>query len=206
MDPRTSELESLNAFMFQFCKTLDPLDQAQPVKLMPDRAYLRDLNRIAIHERLIAVPKSRQIAATWWGTGFYSWDCIRHPERFTIFKSIDKQHSGLANKLALLWRANFIIEQLPSCVRPGVKPWKRDNILEFKDNGSHIQAMSMEGEASRAFTATGVLDDELAVQQYGESGFAAILPTLGEIGRYIALFTYMGLNFAYRLAHDKMEI
>ncbi|RLI85218.1 MAG: hypothetical protein DRP01_06655 [Archaeoglobales archaeon] len=199
------EEESLNIFMFEFAKTFDPLDEKRPVKHFPDKEYLRDLNHAFITERLLVVPKSRQMLCTWWAVTCFVWDSIRHRGRFTLFKSIDREHSGVG-RLGLLWRAEFILKQLPDCVRPRYKaPTKRNLVLEFVENDAEIRAMSMEGEAPAGYTATGVLDDELARQQYGEAGFAAIMPLLGDTGRYVTLFTYMGLNFAYRLAHDKFD-
>jgi hypothetical protein len=205
-EERSSDLESLNCFMFEFMHTHDPHGpDGQTTRLMPRKDHLADLNRIWLARRYLAVPKSRQMQCTWWGVGVYTWDTIRHNGRFTLFKSIDKQHSGLA-KLALLWRAKFIVEHLPKCVQPlvRIKVHKRDNILEFLSTDGEIRAMSMEGEAPAGYTGTGCLDDELARQKYGEAGFTAILPLLGITGRYTTLFTYMGLNFAFRLAHDKM--
>jgi hypothetical protein len=204
LSEETSEIDSLNCFMFKFAKTFDPLDQTTPSRYFPEKAYLRDLNRIWTVERLLAVPKSRQIMGSWWGVTDYTWDAIRNPGRVTLFKSVDKRHSGLG-KLCLLWRAQFLVEQLPICIRPKLKIYKRDLIIEFVKNGSIIQAMSMEARDPRTFTATGVLDDETAIQQYAEAGYASVLPLLGTIGRYTAVSTYMGLNFFYRLVFDKME-
>jgi hypothetical protein len=199
-------LESLNCFMFKFTKTFDPLDPERPIKPLPEKPHLRDFNKAWFLRRYLAIPKSRQIHATWWAVDTYVWDSIRNHGRFTIFKSVDKQHSGMgANKLALLSRAIHIVDQLPKHIRPRVKPWKRDNILEFLDTGSSIHAMSMEGDAGVSYTATGCLDDELTIQQYGEAGFTVVLPLLGTVGKYTTLFTYRGLNFGWRLAFDKMD-
>ena len=190
--------------MRKFVYTFDPLDELNPIKLMPDKPHIRDLNRIFCRERLFALPKSRQMHATWWGVGAYCWDTYRHHGRFTLFKSIDKQHAGMG-KLMLLWRAQFIHSQLPECIRPNIIPRKKDYVLEYPDTSGHIQAMSMEEDASRSPTVTGCLDDELGIQMYGEGGFTSVLPALGTKGRYVALSTYKGLNFFKRLVYDEEE-
>lgn len=199
------EIASAEAFMFQFVKTFDPLDERQPIKLLPKKPHIRDWIRDWQRNRKTETVKSRQMQATWSGVGIYCWDTYRHQGRFTIFKSTDKAHSGLGTKLALLWRAKFIHDHLPSVIRPRINPKRRDHILEFPDTNGIIVAMSMEGDASVSFTATGCLDDELALQQYGEAGFTVVQPLLGETGRYTALTTPRGENFAYRLAYDKLD-
>lgn len=197
--------ESLNTFMFKFSKTVDPLDPVKPVKRFPQKAYLRDLNWVAVNERLIAVPKSRQIMLSWWGADYGLWKIIRFKNQFELFKSQDKQHSGLG-KLCLLWRAQKIAEQLPPHLfdaRREMKVRKRDIVLEFPRTDGYIKAMSMEGTDVHGFTPTLVMDDELGLQQYGEAGLAGVLPSLGTVGQYIAFSTYYGCTFFKRLIDDE---
>lgn len=202
LNPKTSEEESLDIFMFRFVKTFDPHDEKCPIKYMPEKPHLRDFNKAFNRVRLLGIPKSRQIHATWWGVGAYCWDTYRHIGRHTLFKSIDKQHAGLG-KLMLLWRAKFIHENLPECIRPRINIKRKDYALEYPDTMGHIQAMSMEEDASRSPTVTGVLDDELALQMYGEGGYTSVQPALGTTGRYVALSTYKGLTFFKRLMYDE---
>ena len=206
IDAATDEEESLALFMFQFAKTFDPLDERSPTKLMPDKDYLRDLNRLWLSFRYLVVPKSRQMLCTWWAVACYCWDTYRHHGRFTLFKSTDRMHSGLG-KLCLLWRARYIHQHLPDCIRARIKirEWRRDNILEYVTNEGHTQDIPMTGDFAKTFTGTGCLDDELAAQQYGESGFSAVMPLLGETGRYTGLSTYLGEEFFYRLVYDKLD-
>jgi hypothetical protein len=205
LDKATSEVESAKIFMFKFAKTFDPLDEENPIKHFPDKAYIHDFIETWCRERFLAISKSRQMLGTWICVGLYCWDTYRHMGRFTIFKSVDKAHSGLGTKLALLWRAKHIHDHLPSCIKPQINRKLKDNILEYPDTNGHIQAMSMEGDASVSFTATGCMDDELSIQQYGEAGFTVIQPLLGETGRYTAIATPRGENFWYRLVEDRID-
>jgi hypothetical protein len=201
LDEQTPEFDSLNCFMFKFARTFNPLDDFQDGSPIEAKSYLRDFNRCWLARRYLAIPKSRQIMGTWWGVIVYTWDAIKHPKRITLFKSIDKKHAGWG-QLYLLWRAQYIVEHLPECIRPRIKPHKKDFVLEFPENGSTIEAVSMEARDPRTLTATGVLDDETAIQQYAEAGWASLQPLLGVIGRYTAISTYLGLNWFYRTVHD----
>ena len=213
-----SEEESAKIFMFKFMRTFDPHQEGQvagkivgrslehlPSRAFPERDYIHDFIDAWLAELLLAISKSRQMLGTWTGVGLYCWDTYRHAGRVTIFKSIDKLHSGVGNELALLWRAQFIHDHLPKCVRPRMNIKRRDNVLQYPDTGSAIIAATMEGSFPRTFTANGCLDDETAVQQYAEAGYSAIKPLLGPNGRYTAISTPMGENFWERLVNDKFD-
>ena len=199
------EIESLKIFTFNFAKTFDPLDEANPVKSFPDKAYVHILCERFVRERLLAVSKSRQMVGTWFCVDGYAWDSYRHDGRFTIFKSVDRKRAGL-ERLGLLWRAKHIHDHLPGSVRPRIDVKRKDQMLIYPDTNAAIVGMSMEGDDSVSYTATGVLDDELGVQQYGEAGFMAIQPLLGETGRYTAISTPRGENFWERLVNDKFDM
>jgi hypothetical protein len=198
------EIESLTIFTLDFAKTLDPLDEAHPIKHFPDKDYIRELIAAFVRERLLAISKSRQMVGTWFCVNGYVWDSYRHDGRFTIFKSVDRKRAGL-ERLGLLWRAKHIHDNLPKGVRPRLTVKRKDQMLIYPDTNAAIVGMSMEGDDSVSYTATGVLDDELAIQQYGEAGYLAVQPLLGETGRYTAVSTPRGENFWWRLTHDKFD-
>jgi hypothetical protein len=200
----TSEVESAKIFFFKFAKTFDPHDEKHPIKHFPEKDYIHKFIETWVGTRLLAVSKSRQMLGTWLCVTAYAWDSYRHDGRFTIFKSVDRKRAGL-EKLSLLWRAKHIHDNLPSCVRPRITVKRKDQMLIYPDTNGAILAMSMEGDDSVSYTATGVLDDELAVQQYGEAGFTAVQPLLGETGRYTAISTPRGENFWWRLTHDHFD-
>ena len=198
------EIASLKAFAFQFARTFDPHDEQQAIKRIPEYDYIHRFLEVFIRKRLLAISKSRQMLGTWLCVSGYCWDTYRHDGRFTIFKSVDRKRAGL-EKLSLLWRAKHIHDHLPQCVRPRLVVKKKDQMLIYPDTNGAILAMSMEGDDSVSYTATGVLDDELAVQQYGEAGFTAVQPLLGETGKYTAISTPRGENFWWRLTHDHFD-
>jgi hypothetical protein len=198
------EIESAKIFFFKFARTFDPHDEQNPLKLLPDKDYIHKFIETWVRERLLAISKSRQMLGTWLCVTAYCWDTYRHDGRFTVFKSVDRKRAGL-EKLSLLWRARHIHDNLPGGVRPRLEVKRKDQMLIYPDTNGAILAMSMEGDDSVSYTATGVLDDELGVQQYGEAGFTAVQPLLGETGRYTAISTPRGENFWWRLTHDHFD-
>ena len=204
LDPQTPELKSLEIFMFNFMRTHDPHDPHQEGKLVEPKDYIRDFLRVWESERLLAVSKSRQMLVTWLCVGCYCWDTYRHSDRYTVFKSLDRDHAGLEEP-NLLWRAKYIHDHLPQCIRPRMGVKRRALILEYPDTSGIIKGTSMEAADSRSWTPTGCLDDELAIQQHGEGGFTAVKAGLGVTGRYTAVSTPLGENFWYRLVMDKLD-
>jgi hypothetical protein len=206
LDPKTSEVESAFIFVFNFAKTFDP-DALGGVhsRPFPRKAYIRDLIRIWIASRRIAVPKSRQMLGTWLFVTLELWDAYRHTGRVALFKSLDLMHAGLENNLCLLGRAKHIHDNLPRCVQPIMIEHRRYNWIELPLTESKLWAFSMEGKSSRQLTGTSCMDDELAIQENAEAGYSAVDPLLGERGRYTCLSTYMGEEFFWQLVMDRRD-
>jgi len=198
---------SAKMFTFGFAKTFDPHDSSTPAKPFPepfDRPGLVELIELWANSSLLLVEKSRQELISWLFCTLYTWETIRYRNKFTFFQARKLKDAGLGPpKLALLWRAKFIINNLPGAIRPSYKEHRRDHILELDSTGSSIMGISADFDGFRLYTGSGVLADELAYQPNAEGGFQAVHPTLGEGCRYTGISSPNGKNWFYRKAYDR---
>ncbi len=176
-------------FLTNFCYTLDSHDSKNPIKLFPNRIYLRQLTQLWLDNPLLVVAKSRQMLATWLFVALYLWQAITQPASL-IFLQSKREEDAIGNynsATGLLGRTRFILEHLPKNLKPRYKTFS--NKIEFIDNHSTIWAIPQGPDIIRQHTASGILSDEMAFQYKAEETYTAAIPTIENGGRFTAIST-----------------
>jgi len=191
-------------FITKFCRTLDSHDRKNPIKLFPNRPYLKQLTRLWLDHPLLAVAKSRQMLATWLFVCLYLWDAIMSPGRL-IFLQSKREEDAIGHATAapgLLGRTRFVLERLPRELKPDFKATV--NKIEFPALNSTIWAIPQGPDVLRQHTASGILSDEMAFQYLAEDAYTAAIPTIENGGRFTALST-ANPGFFQKLYQDTLE-
>jgi hypothetical protein len=173
-------------FLTNCVYTLDQVDSKNPIKLFPQKDYLRFYINLWRKSNLIAVPKTRRMTMSWTNIALYLWDTMFHPGRFNAFVSKKEEHAK-----DLVEKAEFIYRHLPGDVLPldalpKIKDGKmkvKPPVLEFAEIESKIQGFPMGQDQLRQFTFSGILGDESAFWPDAESFYSASKPTLDGGGR-----------------------
>lgn len=197
--------ESAQLFIFGFAKTKDPFCPQEPIRGFPTIQYLREAIALWVRYRLTLWAKSRRLLFTWLFVGLNLWDAIKYPARYQFFQSRKMEDAGLAVEYALLWRAIFMLDQLPGHLgySHNYVLNRRDHILTLGGNGSILRGVSADFDAFRQFGTTSILADEVAMQQNPALSFTAGLPAVESFGRYTGLSTVNAENFFWLKVIDE---
>jgi len=172
------------------------------IKKFPNWPYIQQADYLWLKYRFTLWAKGRRLFFTWRFVGDYVWDTVTHGARYTFLQSRELADAGMDIDYALLWRARFIIDQLPKCVRPKYKQKKKHQTLEvYPPNGmakATIRAVSADFDAFRSFPMSGALLDEVAMQQHPELAFLAARPAAEQFGRITGVSTPNGENYFHR--------
>jgi hypothetical protein len=190
-------------FLTRFCCTLDSHDQNTPIKLFPNRIYLKQLTQLWLNHPLLVIAKSRQMLATWLFVALYLWHAITTPGRL-IFLQSKREEDAIGSATAatgLLGRTRFILERLPPELKPEFKATV--NKIEFPTLNSAIWAIPQGPDILRQHTASGILSDEMAFQYLAEDSYTAAIPTIENGGRFTALST-ANPSFFQKLYTDQL--
>jgi phage FluMu gp28-like protein len=192
-------------FLFKHCYTLDPHDINNPIRRFPDHPYLRELTRIFLEQKLIAVVKSRQLLVTWLFCALHVWLCAYHKGQYVFFISRKEADAGFDTPLSLCSRALFICKNLPPDMRPEISHGLQPPVLRFPKTLSTIQGVSQDSDALRQYTASSVFLDEMAFQEHAYEAYAAIKPTIDGGGRLVCVSTPNGKNnLFYKIIQGNM--
>ena len=192
-------------FIFNYCYTLDPHDINNPIKRIPDYPYVRELIRVFLAEKLIAVVKSRQLLVTWIFCALHVWLCTFHKDQYVFFIMRKEADAGFDSPLSLCARAHFIIEHLPKDLKPEYTKSLQPPILKFTKNFSTLHGVSQDSDALRQYTASSILSDEMAFQEHADEAYAALKPTIDGGGRLVCVSTPNGKNnLFYKIIQGNM--
>lgn len=191
-------------WLIKYCYTQDEHDEDNPYKLYPEYSYLKHVVRVWWYEKLLAIEKSRQLLGTWTIALLYLHDALFKIGRREFYQS--KEFTAANN---LLNRAKLTYNRLPKWMQRPKADMTEGRLLLYRDAGdrglesdSEIMAVTMDSEALRSYTASGILADESAFQERAEQAYAACRPTVTGGGRYTALSTVNGRNFFWWLVTD----
>lgn len=164
--------------------TIDQHDTKTPIKRFPNKSYLNRLIDIWLTERLLFVPKSRQMLVTWLFVSLYLWDTQFFAGRLNFFQSKKEEDAD-----SLIQRAKFIYDYQPQFLkRYKINPSNMGKHtyckLEFPEIQSKIIGIPQGGHQIRMHTASGVFADEMAFQPEAEAAFTAAKPTIDGGGRF----------------------
>lgn len=191
------------AFITECVYTKDQVDRNEPIKLFPDREYLKLFTKVWVKYPLLAVPKTRRMTMSWMSISLYVWDTIFHQGRFQAFVSKKEDDSN-----ELISRAKFIIDHIPVDKLPKELVPKYNhkfNVLEFPEIDSKIQGFAMTADQLRQFTFSGIFGDESAFWPEAQQFYSASFPTIEGGGR-MTLVSSPGPGFFKKLCFDALDV
>jgi len=193
-------------FLTKFVRTFDPHGIKKKEKvLFPAKPYLAIIAELLTTEKLLLLPKSRQMMLSWIVVAYCVWRAIFEKSLIIFFQSKKLDDAGHPKiRASLLNRALYIIDNIPKFIRPEyIIIWGNTPILTIKDTSSTIQAVSQDSDSLRSQCASIVFADELGVQEHASQAFRAIKPTLGSTGQYIGVGTARRGTFFEKLVFDE---
>ena len=190
-------------FLTECVFTLDQVDSVNPIKLFPDKEYLKYFVRVWQKYPIIAVPKSRRMTMSWTEISLIVWDTIFHKGKSwaMVSKKEDDAHE-------LVTRAKFIIDHLdPKKLAPELLPKYQDKfcVLNFPEIHSKIQGYPQGANQLRQFTFSGIFGDESAFWENAQEFYAASFPTIDGGGR-MHLISSPGPGFFKKLVFDALDV
>jgi len=195
--------------------TLDAHDKENPIKLFPDKIYLKFIVNIWLKENLLLVPKSRQMMLSWLFVALYLWDVQFHIGRNVFFQSKREEDAD-----DLIKRAKFIWDNEPKFLkRYRIGDSFSSLVCNPQANGndvyckmlfpaihSWIRGIPQGADILRMHTASGILSDEMAFQSEAQASYTASKPTLSHSGRFTGVSTAEDSTFFERMVFDLEEM
>ena len=181
-------------FLRNWVKTLHPL---QGDKDFPQYEYLLELGKILTKERLVLVPKSRQMLISWIICAL------------TLFRAVDGGMHLLLSKNQfsadeLLRRICFIFDRLPPRLKLKT-PIRNRSELEIAGRG-RIICLPATIDAFRMHSPTSVFWDEMAFTPNAEHIWTALKPALDNGAAFAGVSTPNGsAGLFYELVHHAPE-
>jgi hypothetical protein len=201
-------------FLTHWALTLDTHDPENPIKPFPDKEYIKILVDLWMKERLLLIPKTRQMMLSWIIVGLYLWDTQFHKGRLTFFQSKKADDAD-----ALIRRAKHIWDQEPRFLKryyedgkfyelkanPQHKGLHVEGKLLFPSIYSEIRGIPEGGDVIRMHTASGIMSDEMAFQPAASEAWTAARPTVSSKGRFTGISTAEDNTFFEAMVFDKLE-
>ncbi len=174
-------------WLIEFPLTQDSHDLENPFKKFPRKEYLKKITEIFLREKLLLVPKSRQMLITWLMVALHV-----HQAQFFAGCEIFLQSKKEDDAKDLIARAKTLYERQPVWLlrmlerKDGrvVKPVFKTEQITFA-NGSFIRGVPQGPDQLRSKTASAIMMDEAAFMVEAEDAFIASKPTIDGGGRMV---------------------
>ncbi len=180
--------EDLLFYCNAFCFTFDPKTNPRIPKVpfitygFQDEA-LETIQNCIIDGEDFAIPKSREMGASWMGVLVFEWFWHFQPDLSFLFISRTANYvDDSGNPKSLFWKADFLHKNQPRWLLPTYRhlgskdPNRRLMHLGNFDNGSVIDGESTTGEAGRGDRRTAMFIDEHAAFEMSD-GFRVLRAT-----------------------------
>ena len=167
--------------------------------------YLRFLTLLFEMERLLLVPKSRQVRISWWAMAMCLWIVQFAPAQRVACQS---KKAGDSDKL--LDRVQVILEQQPKIASyiPWPKWRKTTNLIRMQHGGltgiSRLEGLPEGGDKIRGETYSMVFTDESAFQAEAESAYTAIMPLIEGGARYLGVSSARSATYFEAQVNDNI--
>lgn len=152
----------------------------------PMKPYIEPIARTWLTEQFLAIPKSRDMIATWQIVAYYTWDTLFHTGRQNFFQS---ENATKANYL--VQRAHFIYKNQPRFLREMHKATytvnNKSGRLYVPTLDSEIIGLAQGPDQIRMHHPSGIYMDEAAFQVQAGDTFSAIKPAIQGGGRFTAI-------------------
>lgn len=178
--------------------TKDEHDLVTPFKRFPDKEHCKIICDLWHTERLLLVPKSRQLLMTWLFAACYLWDTQFHQGRLNFFQSKKEEDAD-----RVVQRAWFIYERQPDWVMAMFPATYTFCHLKFQMGKSEIWGVPQGGDQIRSHTASGIFSDEMAFQPEAEDAYTGALPTIKGGGRFTGVSS-ANPGFFHYLVENKL--
>ncbi len=144
---------------------------------------------------------------SWTCISLYLHDTIFNRGRFNGFVSKKEDDAGdLVNRAEFIYR-HIPDYRIPKQLLPKIKNGKMSKsppVMDFEEIGSKIQGFPMGSDQLRQFTLSGILGDECAFWEDGQSFYSASKPTLDGGGR-MTLISSRSPGFFKKVVFDKLD-
>lgn len=189
-------------FITTCVRTKDQIDRKEPIKLFPNKEYLRLFARLWSRYPLMLVPKTRRMTMSWMTISLFTHEFIFNKAIHTAFVSKKEDDAD-----ELVSRAEFILENLdfdifPKELLPRYK--KTHCMLKSDDTDSKIEGFPMGADQLRQFTFSGIFGDESAFWEGAKEFYAATFPTIEGGGR-MTLVSSPAPGFFKKLVFDQLD-
>ena len=169
-------------FLCEQVLTEDPHDPAGKIKPFPPEPYLKQLVKIWMKEKKLAVPKSRRMLVSWLFICLHVWLLLFGEHEHIYFAARKEGRDESQGSLELVKRAKFVINNLRS-FKPPPTDQKRGRIY-CPSTQSEIVAVAEGANQLRQLAATAIFADELAFWEKAQETYAAAMPTIEASGRF----------------------
>lgn len=146
-------------------------------------------------DRMLWVPKSRRMMATWVVSTFALWEVLRKDNYLALIQSQTEEHSKdlLEDRIKLMW------ENLPRWFRffaaANEPDWTKLDV-RFRDRDSRVKVFPQGPKQLRQYTPSFILVDEACHQDQFEESLTAMIPFLEKDTRIIILSSVAPSFFA----------
>ena len=148
--------------------------------------YLRFIALAWWQEKLLLVPKSRQLRLSHLMINLHGWLCQFNPgQRVAVQSKVFEDADALLERR---WKSM----QLERRLYPHL-PWpeatRKVGFINWP-NGSQMMAIKQGGDKVRSYTFSAILSDEMAFQEEAEAAYTAAIPTIeGGDAKYTGIST-----------------
>ncbi len=165
-------------FLTNHVKTQDPV---KGTTAYPDFDYLCELTYLALTQRYLLVPKSRQMMVTWSMISLFVWRALFKQPGVYLFLSRNERCAE-----ELLDRARFILSHLPEFMQPQLTT---NNKSEIEFGGLHSRLLSLPAtpDGPRMYSPTAVFWDEMAFTPFDSQIWTALKPAISSGGSFVGV-------------------
>ncbi len=145
--------------------------------------YLVWVAKQLLTRRFIIIGKARQLGISWLICIYCVWLAKFHKNAKILMLSKREDDA-----FDLISKCKFLNSELPDFMRSELDPSQR-GFIGFPETNSEIRAYASTEDAGRSTDATLVVTDEWEFHPYVKENFAALMPTIGNNGGFIAMST-----------------
>ena len=201
-------------FLTHWAYTLDVHNDIDPIRVFPEKEYIKIITDIWLNSQLLLVPKSRQMMMSWIFTTLYLWDTQFHKAKLTFFQSKKSDDAD-----DLIKRSKFVWDHEPKFLKryyedgefhelkcnPQHNGQHTQGKLTFPQINSEIRGIPEGGDIIRMHVASGILSDEMGFQPEAASAYTASKPTISSMGRFTGVSTAEDNTFFEDMVFDKLD-
>jgi hypothetical protein len=204
--------EDLLFYVAGFCWSYDPRSKLKVVPFIPygfQEEAMLSLQAAVEQGRDVAMPKSRDMGASWMGLTVFEW--FWHFQANLSFLLVSRNEDYVdkrGNPKSLFWKIDFLHQWQPRWLLPrgrwlGDKdPGRKKLSLVNAENGSVIDGESTTGDAGRGDRRTAMFIDEHAAFEL-DSGFKVLRATRDTTNCRVFNSTPQGAHNAFhKVVHD----